>query len=147
MFNSNYVFLHLHFQMKKNVHCEIGMLILYNEVCNTNYVVYTQFQKLISESLVIDLNKLLGNLKHFMKPRVLYFIESQNFIFTKNMYSSSGLLSISSKIVAICLLFYLGYANLKILCSFEKLWKIWCQRLIDGPVLQDFFYTSYFVMY
>lgn len=44
--------------MKKNVHRKIGKLILYNEVCNTNYVVYTQFQKLVSKSLVIDLNKI-----------------------------------------------------------------------------------------
>lgn len=70
--------------MKKNVHREIGKLILYKEVCNTNYVVYTQFQKLVSESLVIDLNK-ISNLKQFIKHRVLYFIKSQNFIITKNI--------------------------------------------------------------
>lgn len=101
--------------MKKNVHCKLGKFILYNEVCNTNYVVYTQFQKLISKCLVIGLNKLLGNLKHFVKPRVLYFIKSQNFIITKNIYFSSGLLSISSKIVAICLLFHLGCTNFNFL--------------------------------
>lgn len=39
--------------MKKTVHREIGKLMLYNEVCNTNYV-YTQFQKLVSESLVTE---------------------------------------------------------------------------------------------
>lgn len=101
--------------MKKNVHCEFGKLILYNKVCNTNYVVYSQFQKLISESLVIDLNKLLGNLKHFMKSRVLYFIKAQNFIITKNIYFSSDMLSIFSKNIAICFVFHLGYANLNVL--------------------------------
>lgn len=83
--------------ISKFKHCEIGKLILYNKVCNTNYVVYSQFQKLISENLVIDLNKLLGNLKHFIKSRVLYFIKAQNFIIIKNLYFSSGMLSISSK--------------------------------------------------
>lgn len=34
----------------------MGKLILYNKGCNTNYV-YTPFQKMISKSLVINLNK------------------------------------------------------------------------------------------
>lgn len=62
----------------------IVKLILYNEVCNTNYVVYSQLQKLVSESLVIDLNK-IANLKQFIKRRVLYFKKPQNFIITRNI--------------------------------------------------------------
>ena len=72
-----------------------------------------------------------------MKPRVLYFIKSQDFIITQIIYFSSALLSVSSKTVAICLLFHIGYANLNFF-FFGNL------KLLEMFVCRDFLQVQFF---